>query len=111
MGEETMNEFGLVTKHLNCGMDSEISKIPEHSERSIDSTECCQNQFELLQNDVEQSQKDVQLTAAHLIFITAFSQSFIFGVGPVPSETFPRSLSSPPLIKQDFTILYQTFLI
>ena len=111
MGEETMNEFGLVTKHLNCGMDSEISKIPEHSERSIDSTECCQNQFELLQNDVEQSQKDVQLTAAHLIFITAFSQSFIFGVVPAYSETFPRSLSSPPLIKQDFTILYQTFLI
>tara|TARA_R110002020_G_scaffold191544_1_gene391338 strand:- start:454 stop:789 length:336 start_codon:yes stop_codon:yes gene_type:complete len=111
MGEETMNEFGWVTKHLNCGMDTEISKIPSHSERSIDAIDCCQNLYELLQSDVEQSHKAVQLSPVQLIFITAFSQVFIFGSEPIPANTYSLHLSSPPLIKQDFAILYQTFLI
>ena len=111
MGEETMNEFGLVTKHLNCGMDTESLQNPSHSEQSIDPVACCQNQFELLQSDVDQSLKIVHLDTGQFIFIAAFTQIFILGIEPFPAEFSFTPFSSPPLIHQDFNILYQTFLI
>lgn len=111
MGSETMAAFGVTTKHLNCGMETEPKEKSSDSHQSIDPIECCQNQFELVQNESDQNLKVVQIDAAQLIFIAAFTQSFIFGIAPISSTEQPTPHITPPSIEKDFSVLFQSFLI
>tara|TARA_R110000850_G_scaffold35022_4_gene93773 strand:- start:1528 stop:1905 length:378 start_codon:yes stop_codon:yes gene_type:complete len=111
MGSEMMAEFGLATKHLDCGMNPQQHDDSSNSHQSIDPIECCQNQFELVHNDSDQNLKVVQIDAAQLIFIAAFTQSFIFGIAPITSTEQPAPHITPPSIEKDFSVLFQSFLI
>lgn len=111
MGSEMMAEFGLATKHLDCGMQMQHKDRSSDTHHSIDPIECCQNQFELVQNDSDQNLKVVQIDAAQLIFIAAFTQVFVFGIAPDTTSEQPTPHTIPPSIEKDLSILFQSFLI
>ncbi|MCE7056041.1 hypothetical protein LZF95_15270 [Algoriphagus sp. AGSA1] len=111
MGSEMMAEFGIAIKHLDCGMgNSHEEELPD-SEQSINPIECCQNQFELVQNDKDQNLKVLQIDAAQLVFIAAFTQSFIFNIAVTSDDRRPQPYLIPPTIEKDFNVLFQSFLI
>ncbi len=106
-----LNAIGLSAKNLDCGMNNhQQSSSSEHGDFK-DANECCQNQFELVQNDSDQNLKVVQIDAAQLIFVAAFTQLFIFGIDPVNSTEYSHVFISPPSIDKDYTVLFQSFLI
>lgn len=111
MGSEMMAEFGLATKHLDCGMKTQHQDGSSDSHQSLDPSECCQNQFELVHNESDQNSKVIQIGAAQLIFIAAFSQTFIFGIAPTTTSEHQFAFLTPPPIEKDFVILFQSFLI
>lgn len=111
MGLEMMAEFSLAVKHLDCGMNNhQQSPSSEHGDFK-DANECCQNQFELVHNDGDQNLKAVNIDAAQLIFIAAFTQTFIFGIAPTTTSEQQFSFLIPPPMEKDFVILFQSFLI
>ena len=73
--------------------------------------ECCQNSFELVHNDSDQNLKVIHLDAAQVIFVAAFTQTFIFGIDAVPTTEYSNVFISPPAIDKDYTVLFQSFLI
>lgn len=111
MGSEMFNAIGLSAKNLDCGMKHQPeSPSSDHGDLS-DAKECCQNQFELVQNDNDQNLKVVQIDAAQLIFIAAFTQTYIFGIAPITSTELPSPYTIPPSIEKDLSVLFQSFLI
>lgn len=106
-----MAEFGIVTKHLDCGMDMQEDDNSSNSNQSVDTSECCQNQFELVHNDKDLSIKVLKIDAAQVIFIAAFTQSFIFGIAPITITGQPIPHNTPPSIEKDYSVLFQSFLI
>ncbi|WPR77138.1 HYC_CC_PP family protein [Algoriphagus sp. NG3] len=111
MGSEMMAEFGIAIKHLDCGMGDPHKEESSDSERSVDPIDCCQNQFELVQNDNDQNLKVLQIDAAQLIFIAAFTQSFIFRIAPASDDWQPQPYLIPPAVKKNLIVLFQSFLI
>ncbi|MEP0713931.1 MAG: hypothetical protein ABJC55_18600, partial [Algoriphagus sp.] len=111
MGEEMLVKFGIATKHLNCGMKMDTSDDASESSKGIDPLECCQDQFEFFHQETERNLKNLSVDAPQLIFIAAFTQVFIFGVETLPAAYASSPSPSPPLIPQDYTVLYQSFLI
>jgi len=111
MGSEMLNAIGLSAKNLDCGMNNhQQSPTSEHGEFK-DANECCQNQFELVHNDGDQNLKVVQLDAGQLIFIAAFTQTFIFSIAPTTTSEYQFAFLTPPPIEKDFVILFESFLI
>lgn len=110
MGEEMLSSFGITAEFLDCGMDDH-SAIPSDHKGIKDNSNCCENQFEVIQTDVEQILKDFKFSSAELIFITAFTHSFILGKELLLTENSNFSSLNPPFFKQDFTVLFQSFLI
>lgn len=111
MGSVMMAEFGISTKHLDCGMDMQNDDNSSNSNKSIDASECCQNQFELVHNDKDQNVKVLKIDAAQVIFIAAFTHSFIFGIAPIIITEQPTPKNTPPSIEKDFSVIFQSFLI
>ncbi len=106
-----LNAIGLSAKNLDCGMKNHPkSPSSEHGDL-IDASDCCRNQFELVHNDSDQSLKVVKVHAAQLIFIASFTQVFILGQSPILDTVTTSSFLFPPLIPQDYTVLFQSFLI
>ena len=111
MGSEMMAEFGIAIKHLDCGMGNPHKEESSDSKQSLDPIDCCQNQYELIQNDKDQNLKVVNTDAAQLVFIAAFTQSFIFKIAVTSDDRQPQPYLIPPTIEKDFSVLFQSFLI
>lgn len=111
MGSETMAAFGIATKDLNCGMETNVKEPSSKSGKRLDPIECCQNQFELVQNDIQQNFKSFSNNSVQLVFIAAFTHSFIFSLAREDSFDHPPACLAPPSIEKDITILFQSFLI
>jgi len=111
MGSEMLNAIGLSAKNLDCGMIKHQQSPSSTHGDFTDASECCQNQFELFHSETEQNLKVISLDAPQLIFISAFTQVFILGQSPILDTDSTSPLTFPPLIKQDYTVLYQSFLI
>lgn len=110
MGSKMLNAVGLSAKNLDCGMNHQKSTSSENGGLTI-SNACCQNSFEIIHSDEDQLLKDIQLNSVGLIFIAAFTQSFIFGIDPIVTEDFTHLIKSPPSIEKNYTVLFQSFLI
>ena len=111
MGSEMMAEFGIAIKHLDCGMGNSHKEESPDSKQSVDPIECCQNQFELVQNDKDQNLKVVKIDAAQLVFLAAFTQAFIFNIAVISDDRQAQPYLIPPTIEKDFNVLFQSFLI
>ncbi|GEO23735.1 hypothetical protein CQA01_42690 [Cyclobacterium qasimii] len=111
MGSEMMKGFGLSAKHLDCGMESH-EEIPssEKGSKAV-SNQCCQNLFELIQLEVDPKLSIANADAPQMVFIAAFTHAFLLGQALVLSPVTSFSFDPPPIHSQDYTVLYQTFLI
>lgn len=111
MGSEMLNAMGLSAKNLDCGMKhNQNASSSEHGDFK-DANACCQNQFELVHNDSDQNLLVLQIDAAQLIFIAAFTQAFIFGIEPISTTNHSNTFISSPSIDKNYTVLFQSFLI
>ncbi|MEP0712700.1 hypothetical protein [Algoriphagus sp.] len=110
MGSEMLNAIGLSAKNLDCGMKHQKSSSSEEGGLS-EANPCCQNSFELVHNDGDQQLKVLQLDSVQLIFVAAFTQSFIFGIELTSTEAYINPFISPPSIEKNYTVLFQSFLI
>ncbi len=111
MGAEMMKGFGLSAKHLDCGMESHGEIPSSENDSNANTNQCCQNQFELIQLEVDQSLTHVNVDAPQMIFIAAFTQSFLLAQVLILAPVNTFSFDPPPIHSQDYTVLYQTFLI
>ncbi|WP_257670434.1 HYC_CC_PP family protein [Parapedobacter tibetensis] len=117
-GYAVKSTLSLGNAHLNCGMATEQSGSMEgeydnnqdHNTRFMPKP-CCENQHQLLQLDddfkVQSPSIDVNLN-----FIVAYVQTYI-GSFLFSREAKAQQYAnySPPLLKQDTQILFQSFLI
>lgn len=113
-GKAVKSSVSFTQNYLECGMtvqdEQACEKIPETD--SIKQEKCCKNTFSTfsIEDDFNNSTPasltfdDIKLEAT---FVFSFVQNYFF----IQEEAKVFSASSPPLIKQDKTILYQVFLI
>lgn len=111
-GMEMMSEITLGEKNLSCEMD--IPGPSSHCGNETDSSEahdCCKNHITKIQTDdhFAKASFDVKLGK---IFVATFVSVFLLQEIEISSseKTFFADYNPPPL-EQDFTILYETFLI
>jgi hypothetical protein len=97
---------------LDCGMGEMISCEDEPEDVSspmFKTPGCCSNDYYSSDSD-DNFVKTGSLSDAQMIFLAAFTESFIkFFNNDASRNTFIAS--SPPLIQTDRQILYQTFLL
>ena len=111
-GMEMMSKIMLGEKHLSCGMDMDDSEVPcENKTLAQEQHDCCQNQILKIQTDENfaKASFDLQLDKT---FVAAFFAVFILSeVELSASKTTAFADYSPPFLRQDLNILYETFLI
>ncbi len=111
-GLEMLSELSLNASHINCGMEqkSHDCDSEEDHQNHFNSNNCCDNEFEILHMD-----EDFSITKAsinlHLDFAVAFAYTFIFSGSIVEPIHTDLPDYSPPILKQDHQVLFQTFLI
>lgn len=111
MGHEMESSIGFGAKHLDCGMNMAM----EHSETGDNSSEdpnsCCENTTQHLQvdDDFQLKSLDFQIDFQSIPLVFYFLQ-VNFNFLPFVKQVLP-GVETPPLILQDFQILFQTFLI
>jgi len=111
MGTEMESAIGFSTSHIECKM---AKKKPNcHSEKDLSEHEekdCCDEEFELLVLD-----QDLQKSTLHLDYSPEFVVSLAYtflGMSTLPTETSIDYINNPPLLlRQDFQVLHQSFLI
>tara|TARA_R110000868_G_scaffold336495_2_gene597405 strand:- start:51622 stop:52038 length:417 start_codon:yes stop_codon:yes gene_type:complete len=111
MGSEMLNNFGLSAKHLECDMDSQEHLPSSQNQQEESKDQCCQNQFELIQLETDQTLKVSELSAPQIVFVAAFTQVFLLAEELVFIAVSTNSFDPPPIPSEDYTVLYQTFLI
>ncbi|WP_449500890.1 HYC_CC_PP family protein [Algoriphagus lutimaris] len=111
-GLEMLSELSLNASHINCGMeqkkpdcDTNDGKVHVHQDSG-----CCDNEFEVLQLDEDFS---INKASFHLNLDFAFAlvHTFIFKVSLEETTATTYSDYSPPFLKQDHQVLFQTFII
>ena len=91
-----------------CGMQ----EIIMHSNTSlVKQNNCCKDETTLLESSIFNKEKliNLQNLESHILFFKAHSYIGIFKGIALPTEYYTDL--SPPYIKQDIQVLYQTFLI
>lgn len=111
MGSEMLNDFGLSAKHLECDMDSQQHLPISQNEQKESKDQCCENQFELIQLETDQTLKVIDISAPQLVFVGAFTHAFLLAEELVFISISTNSIDPPPIQPEDYTVLYQTFLI
>jgi hypothetical protein len=111
-GMEMMAEITLGEKHLSCGMadDSPDSDCNEET-ATPEAHDCCKNHITKIQTDENFAKASFDLKLSKT-FVATFVSVFILREVVITStqKTFFADYNPPPL-EQDFTILYETFLI
>lgn len=107
-GKAIKTQVQLFEHELNCGMKMQET-VCEGTTATIKKKACCENHFDTYQVEDDFQSADIQLDL-HAAFVTAFVYSFLLPEGSVVEKTNFLAYS-PPLSQQDYTILYQAFLI
>lgn len=112
-GKAVKRSISLGFEHLDCGMDQtkRACSVTDNQEDKLQSKPCCENQHELFQLSDEvtaQHQNDLQLNKT---FVAAFIHTFVVQLFSYGETTPNLPYYSPPELKQDVQVLFQTFLI
>ena len=99
----------LIEHELGCGMNMETLGCEANTTTHFKKKSCCENQFRVFQVEDDFQSTDFQHNL-HPVFITAFFYSFLIPEFAELEETTFLSYS-PPLLKQDVQVLFQSFLI
>ncbi|GAB3343234.1 hypothetical protein GCM10027429_33560 [Marivirga atlantica] len=98
---------------LDCGMDQmEMGCINEnnHTGHQFQKKGCCENQYASIESDDATTTKIV-LKSIQLDFLVAFAYTYL-SIDPFAVDADIHYLSySPPKLRQDFPVLFQSFLI
>ncbi|WP_140160532.1 HYC_CC_PP family protein [Algoriphagus antarcticus] len=111
MGTAMESAIGFSTSNIECEMAKKKSDCHSKADStSHDEKDCCDEEFELLVLDQE-----LQKSALSLDISTEFVVSLVytfFGVSIFPTETNENYTDyPPPVLRQDFQVLHQSFLI
>lgn len=110
-GEAVERTLSLGIEHLDCGMpEMEQSCSSKDGHDQIDARPCCSNQHDLLQLD-EDATLMQQAPVVNKTFIAAFVHTFVIQVFSFEKKESFYLNYSPPLLKQDIQVLFQSFLI
>ena len=106
-----LSELSFKATHIDCGMEQKTPDCDsaEHH-HNLKQKSCCDNQYELLQLDEDFSIVKSGLNL-DLDFTVAFVHIFIFNALLLEPNSTGEAVYSPPVLKQDHQILFQTFLI
>lgn len=110
-GLEMLSELSLQANHIDCGMEEKTPDCSsEESHDHIKSKTCCDNEFELLQmeDDLNIVKSGLDL---HFDFALAFVHTFIFNGQVQESTSSENPVYTPPVLRQNHQILFQSFLI
>ncbi len=111
-GMEMMSQITLGEKNLSCGMEEMENPAECAAETTAENHhDCCDNQIIKIQTDdnFAKASFDLQLDKT---FVAAFFAVFILSeVEFSASKTTAFADYSPPFLRQDLNILYETFLI
>lgn len=105
---EMLSEITLGEKHLSCGMAMEI---PDCDDGIAQEHDCCDNQYTQITTDdtFAKASFDIDLNKT---FVAAFVSVFVVqSPDNYPTNTNFFAEYHPPPLKQDFQVLYETFLI
>ena len=81
------------------------------SNPTISEKSCCSDQQLIIEGQDDLKQDFTQLTFEQQIFVASFTYSYISIFEGSQSKVIPFSDHSPPFIRQDLQVLYQTFII
>lgn len=106
-GRAVDSSISMGVELLDCGMPMPNNN---NNDEQFDKQSCCQNHHQVV--EVDQNQNN-PFPAFELndIFFVAFANTFLISVSGTQKVQGNYLTSSPPLVKQDIQILYQTFLI
>lgn len=110
-GLEMLSQLSLNASHINCGMEQKIPDCETNDGKvHVQDSGCCDNEFEILHLD-----EDFSITKAslhlNLDFAYALVHTFILNVSLEETTSTTYSGYSPPFLKQDQQVLFQTFII
>ncbi|WP_020529701.1 HYC_CC_PP family protein [Flexithrix dorotheae] len=112
-GEAVESQLMLVAGHIGCGMEEDIKEDCENlpAAQVLQAQSCCDSDFQVFQNDedLDHAKSKINLNLSiSIIFIQSFYAAFISAEEQV---FYQPDYPSPPRLKQDFQVLFQTFLI
>ncbi len=107
---DSLVDFSFVQKAETCGMEK-AKTTNSCSNPTISEKSCCSDQQLIIEGQDDLKQDFTQLTFEHQIFVASFTYSYIIIFEGSQSKVIPFSDHSPPFIRQDLQVLYQTFII
>lgn len=110
MGMAVNSELMLGHEHMDCGMGMDDSKSEETDQTHFSAPPCCENQYVSVESD-DTFTKSLSLDLQHtFVAITLATALYVVDVDFSTNEPLAND-TSPPLLKQDFTVLHQVFRI
>ncbi|MEN2284077.1 hypothetical protein AAGF08_18180 [Algoriphagus sp. SE2] len=110
-GMEMLSEMSIKASHIDCGMEQKTPDCDsEEDHQTHFKSSCCDNEFEVMNMDEDFSFAKAGINL-HLDFAVAFVYTFIFNGNIQETPIAEYSYYSPPILKQDHQVLFQTFLI
>lgn len=113
-GQAVMSEFTFGNEHLDCGMnDTEDSCESDRADQTVGREGCCENKYLNITGSIEDDYNPTaQFDIPNAKFVFALVGTFFRLHFPEADQKSPSlNFHPPPVLEQDFQVLYQTFLI
>lgn len=111
MGKAVSSLLTIGQGNTDCGMEKmTIPCESDTSEQTVKAENCCENEYISLDTD-NNFETFAQQTDFNAKFIFAFAYTFLHLESSTEDKTSNYRDYSPPLLKRDTQVLYQTFLI
>jgi hypothetical protein len=108
-GKRVETVIGMVTDDVSCGMEKAENNCASSNPVQMKSN-CCQDEFQKIQNDNDYTQREVKFDSSHdfaIVFIAVLNN--LLPTNSVQT-IFYKDYSPPPLIR-DIPVMVQSFLI
>jgi hypothetical protein len=110
MGMAVQSDLMLGHEHMDCGMAMDESTPIDNNQTHLTTPQCCENQYVSIETD-ETFTKSLDLDVLQT-FVTILPPSVLYTLESIDSTTPLLAFdTSPPLLKQDITVLHQVFRI
>jgi len=113
-GKAVLSDWSIVDKNLSCGMIVDVQNASsnncQNKEEGISEASCCDNQIVNLDCDDEFAAQNWQFKSdVHAIVPLGIEYVSLLYNFPVLSTN--QKANPPPLLKHNYTLLFQSFLI
>lgn len=108
-GKKVKTVMSITYSDVSCGMEEDSDRI-SCEKGSIMTSNCCQNEFQLVQFDKDYTQQLNEVEFNHDMAAVLFTVVFELYFSEITQEIFYSDYSPPPLVK-NIPVLVQSFLI